>query len=518
MAADTTYGKPGGKNPEQGRARGVFYGHPGFAKNRNLNDVIGQYLAAISVDDVPYRAGNTLAGPAIVFQTLPDLSAPEKTARFASKPMSELESTVAAGSTPDSPSDSLGRLARRFVTARLDQLKYGRLVLIDGEQVVAGARGISGTSDELTATVRILDQRFYSSVAFGGAIGAAEAYMDGYWDADNLTKVVRILLQNRDALEGLDHGAARMLRPLRRLLHWTRRNSRSGSRRNIASHYDLGNRFFGLWLDKTMMYSAAVFEHAGMNLEEASEAKLRRICEKLELSADDHVLEIGTGWGGFAIYAARQYGCTVTTTTISREQYEHASKRVSNAGLGDRINLLLEDYRDLTGEYDKIVSIEMVEAVGERYLDDYVSRCSQLLKPDGMMLLQAITIADQRYEQALRSVDFIQRYIFPGGFLPSVTRILSATTQSSDLRLYHLEDIGPHYALTLQHWRERFHAALDSIKRMNFDERFLRMWHYYFCYCEGAFIEQAIGNVQMLLVKPGCRRQPIVPALKKQPG
>jgi cyclopropane-fatty-acyl-phospholipid synthase len=262
-----------------------------------------------------------------------------------------------------------------------------------------------------------------------------------------------------------------------------------------------------------MMYSSAVFEREDMSLEEASEAKLDRICRKLELSAEDHVLEIGTGWGGFAEYAARHYGCRVTTTTISREQYEFARQRIEAAGLSDRVELLLKDYRDLDGEYDKLVSIEMIEAVGHEYMDTYFDQCARLLRKDGMMLLQAITIADQRYQTALKSVDFIQRYIFPGGFLPSMTAMLDSVTRTTDMRIYHLEDIGEHYAETLKHWREGFARNLNRIWSMNYGEEFLRMWHYYYCYCEGAFRERAIGNVQVLFVKPGSRRDPLVPVL-----
>ena len=261
------------------------------------------------------------------------------------------------------------------------------------------------------------------------------------------------------------------------------------------------------------MYSSAVFERPGMSLKEASEAKLDRICRKLELTPDDHVLEIGTGWGGFAVYAARHYGCRVTTTTISREQFEFASERVKSEGLADRIELLMRDYRDLDGQYDKLVSIEMIEAVGHEYMDTYFNHCASLLKEDGMMLLQAITIADQRYQAATRSVDFIQKYIFPGGFLPSVTAILDAVTRNTNMRIYHLEDIGAHYAETLKHWRESFTNNLNEILPMGYGEEFLRMWHYYYCYCEGAFRERAIGDVQVLFIKPSSRREPVLAAL-----
>lgn len=409
---------------------------------------------------------------------------------------------------PDNALGLLQRAARKLLVGRLQHIQSGRLKITD-----CGTSQYFGNEDELKASISVTDPRFYSSVAFGGALGAAEAYMLGYWNCDNLTAVVRILVRNRNVLENLDSGVSRIGTPILKFAHWINRNTRSGSRRNISAHYDLGNDFFKLWLDESMMYSSAVFEHDEMSLEEASIAKLDRICRKLELSPDDHVLEIGTGWGGFAVYAAGHYGCKVTTTTISQEQYEFAKERVEKAGLKDLVTLLLQDYRDLEGEYDKIVSIEMIEAVGHRYLNTYFGQCSNLLKKNGMMLLQSITIADQRYKEALKSVDFIQRYIFPGGFLPSVTALAESVTKSTNMRVYHLEDIGAHYAETLRQWRERFGANINKIWPMGYEEQFLRMWQYYFCYCEGAFTERAIGNVQVLLVKPECRRTPIVPSL-----
>jgi len=403
----------------------------------------------------------------------------------------------------------LDALGRRLVLAQLGRLRRGRLTLVDsGERFEFGTAGPGPH-----AVVEVSDPRFFGLTAFGGTVGAAEAYLSGYWNSANLTRVVRLLLANRDVLEGMEGGAAALSAPLRKLAHWLNRNTRRGSRRNIAAHYDLGNEFFALWLDPTMMYSCAVFEREDMTLEQASTAKLDRICRKLELDASDHVLEIGTGWGGFALHAAGRYGCRVTTTTISREQYEYAKARIAAAGLEDRVECLLKDYRDLDGRYDKVVSIEMVEAVGHEYLDTYLEQCSTLLEDDGMLLLQAITIADQRYRDALKSVDFIQKFIFPGGFLPSVTALLDAATRATDMRIYHLEDIGAHYAITLRRWREAFTHNLARIWELGFDEPFVRMWHYYYCYCEGAFAERAIGNVQLLFVKPGARRAPIVPPL-----
>lgn len=402
----------------------------------------------------------------------------------------------------------LDRLARRKVLDRLGRIENGELLIREGSR--SRTIGRRDAADGLHAEIRIQDPRFYSDVAFGGSIGAAEAYIRGYWEASDLTAVVRLLLRNRHVLEGMETGLARLTRPLQKVFHRINENSRRGSRRNIAAHYDIGNDFFQLWLDERMMYSAAVFEEPGMSLDEASTAKLDRLCRKLELGPEDHLLEIGTGWGGFAIYAAQHYGCRVTTTTISREQYELAQQRVSEAGLDDRITLLMKDYRDLDGQYDKIVSIEMIEAVGHKYFDTYFETCSRLLKPSGMMALQSITIADQRYAGALKSVDFIQRYIFPGGCLPSLTAMSDSLTRSSDMRIVHSEDIGPHYATTLAHWRDRFVDQLEAVRKQGYSADFIRLWKYYLGYCEGAFIERAIGNVQLLLAKPLNRRAPFL--------
>ena len=307
----------------------------------------------------------------------------------------------------------------------------------------------------------------------------------------------------------MDGSLSRLKLPLHKILHWFNRNTRQGSRRNIEAHYDLGNELFEQFLDPSMMYSSAYYQTPTMPLETAAIAKLDRICLKLDLTPEDHVLEIGTGWGGFAIHAASHYGCRVTTTTISRQQYELACQRVTQAGLQDRVTVLLDDYRDLQGQFDKLVSIEMIEAVGHQYLSTYFSKCSRLLKPNGMMLLQAITIADQQYNSALREVDFIKRYIFPGGFLPSIAVMTNSIAKDTDMKLFHLEDIGLHYAMTLRDWHLRFFANLDKIKTLGYSDTFVRMWDFYLCYCQGAFLERAIGTVQMLLVKPVCQRAPV---------
>ena len=394
-------------------------------------------------------------------------------------------------------------LAERLLRGRLSALEHGLLVLDDGRREEAfGART---ARCDLQARVRVHDPRFFGEIAYGGSVGAGEAYMLGYWSADDLTAAMRILLQNRAVLDGMEEGLAALSAPLRRALHWAARNTRGGSRRNIAAHYDLGNEFFALFLDPTMMYSSAVFERPGMTLQEASAAKLERICRRLGLKPGDRVLEIGAGWGGFALHAAHRHGCHVTTTTISDEQYHLARERVDAAGLGHRIRLLREDYRDLEGRYDKLVSIEMIEAVGHEYLETFFAKCGALLKDDGLMLLQAITIADQRYDSARKSVDFIRKHIFPGSCIPSVSRLALAAARASDLRLSHLEDIGPHYATTLRLWRENLAHAWAELRALGYPAEFARKWEFYFSYCEAGFAERALGDVQALFVKPLAR-------------
>jgi cyclopropane-fatty-acyl-phospholipid synthase len=407
------------------------------------------------------------------------------------------------GERPEQVS-ALTRLAKFLVLAQLQKIRHGRLRLIDGDlDLRFGERSAAGPFD---LTVRVHGARFYSDVAFGGTVGAGEAYINGLWDCGQLTDLVRLFVVNREMMNDLDNGWSRISAPLLKLAHWLNRNDRGGSRRNIAAHYDLGNRFFELFLDETMAYSCAIFPHADSTLAQASRAKFDAACAKLALAPGQHLLEIGTGWGGLAIHAAERYGCRVTTTTISREQFDYARERIERAGLGKRITLLLEDYRDLRGEYDALVSIEMIEAVGHQYLETYFRKCSGLLKPDGAMLLQAITIRDQLYESQLRSVDFIKRFIFPGGDLLSVRVMIDAVARYTDMKLFHLEDIGPHYARTLKMWRERFRARIAEVRSQGYPESFLRLWEYYLCYCEGGFEERQLGDVQMLLTKPRSRR------------
>ncbi|HSO80009.1 MAG TPA: cyclopropane-fatty-acyl-phospholipid synthase family protein [Chromatiaceae bacterium] len=394
---------------------------------------------------------------------------------------------------------ALQALARRLVLDKLARLQSGQLRVSEADRQWQFGAG------EPLLQVEVRNPAFWPALAFGGTVGAGESFMAGDWDCEDLTGLVCLLLRNRPAMMDMEGGIARLSAPLRALLHRARRNDRAGSRRNIAAHYDLGNDFYLLWLDETLMYSSAVFERPDMTLAEASTAKLERICRKLALKPGDEVLEIGTGWGGFALHAAGRHGCRVTSLTLSQEQLELARERVAAAGLADRVEVRLCDYRDQQGQFDKLVSIEMVEAVGAEHLETYFRQCGRLLKPAGAMLLQAITIADQRYEAALKEVDFIQKHIFPGGFLPSVTALASAMTRACDLRTVHLEDIGLHYAETLARWRENFLARLDAVRALGFDTRFIRMWHFYLSYCEGGFRERDLGTVQMLLAKPGWR-------------
>ena len=410
------------------------------------------------------------------------------------------EATARLAPARDTRPSVLDALGKRAVLAKLAALRDGCLVMVEGNERHRFGKPSAALPEPVV--IHVHDARLYGDVAFGGSVGAGEAYMRGYWTSAQLVDVVRLFVLNMDTLDGLETGLARFTNPLRKAVHALRRNSRAGSRRNIAAHYDLGNEFFRSFLDETLMYSSATFEHATQSLHDAQLARLDRICRKLELGPDDHLLEIGTGWGGLALHAAQHFGCRVTTTTISREQWTLARERVHAAGLEGRIEVLCEDYRDLTGTYDKLVSIEMIEAIGHEYHDTYFARCAQLLKPEGAMLLQAITIADQRYERARSSVDFIQRYIFPGSCIPSVAALSDSIARASDLRVFDLEDIGPHYATTLAHWRQNFRANLPHIRALGYDDTFIRMWEYYLCYCEGGFAERVLGDVMMLLVKP----------------
>ena len=395
----------------------------------------------------------------------------------------------------------LDRGARRLVLSRLQGLRSARLILEDP----LGLTTVGSGSEELHVQVR--DPRFYREVLLGGHVGACESFTRGGWTTRDLVPLFQAFVADAATMDGLESGLTRWRKPLEALALFLRRNHRQGARRNIAAHYNLGNSFFAEWLDPTMTYSAGVFPHAGASLEAASIEKIDRLCQRLDLKPEHHLLEIGTGWGGFAMHAARHYGCRVTTTTISREQAALARMRFREAGLENRITLLEQDYRDLKGQYDRLVSVEMVEAVGHDHHETYFARCAELLTTDGLAAFQAITIRDQRYDLARRHEDFIKRHIFPGSCLLSNERILSVTRRATDLGLLGLEDITEDYARTLAHWGDRFRAAWDRLLADGGDEEFLRAWEIYLAYCEAGFRERHLGCVQFVMAKPGYRDQ-----------
>jgi cyclopropane-fatty-acyl-phospholipid synthase len=395
--------------------------------------------------------------------------------------------------------DAVSRAARRLVLRALAGVEGGTL------------------ADGLEAELTVHRPRFYRRVLFGGGLGAAAAYLDGDWDSPDLTALLRLMIRARAAADALDGGAARLGRALGWAGHLLRPNTRRGARRNVHDHYDLGNDFFARMLDPSMTYSCGVFERPAMSLEEAQLAKYARLCRMLALQPDDEVIEIGSGWGGFALYAARHHGCHVTSTTISRAQHEEAEARVREAGLEDRVSILQKDYRDLEGRFDKLVSIEMIEAVGSAHLGRFLACCSSLLRPTGRAALQAITIAEQEYPRYRRSVDFIQRYVFPGSCILSTAALADAVARHSDLRLAQLEDIGPHYARTLAHWRAHVHAQREAIRGAGRPERFLRLWDYYLSYCEAGFAERYLGDMQLLLRKPEATAEDPLPQREGRP-
>jgi cyclopropane-fatty-acyl-phospholipid synthase len=403
-------------------------------------------------------------------------------------------------------------ISRWLVLRLLSHIKGGQIVLL--EQFADPASGeplVLGSLDPerpLRVRLQVNSPRFYRSL-LRGSVGMGESYMAGLWDCDDLVGLTRIAALNVTGLDRLRRIFTPVLIPIQRWTRWLARNTPGRSRKQIEAHYDLGNDMFGLFLDPTMMYSCALFEQPGATLEEASLAKLERICSQLKLGAEDHVLEIGTGWGGFAVYAAERYGCRVTTTTISREQHAYATERVREAGLADRVTVLLEDYRALEGTYDKLVSIEMIEAVGWRDFPTFFRCCSDLLREDGAMMLQAIVIDDRAYEVEKAGRSFINTYIFPGGCLPSMEVISRTVAKATDLRQVNLEDITAHYAITLARWRERFLEAAEAVTELGYDERFRRLWELYLSYCEGGFAERRIQDVQLLLAKPGYRAEPL---------
>jgi len=399
----------------------------------------------------------------------------------------------------------LENFAQTQLEKRLRKIPHGILVIEDGPE--SKSFGDKKLLADISAKIVIHDPSAYRDIAFGGSIGAAEAYMLGKWSSPNLVDLVRLMSINIDFLNTIDDSKPLTHRLFDKVYHWFNRNTADKARQNISAHYDLSNEFFALFLDPEMMYSSAMFAHAEVGLNEAAVYKLDVICRKLDLQASDHLLEIGTGWGGMAIHAAKNYGCRVTTTTISKEQYEAACQRVAEAGLEDRVSVIFEDYRNLEGNYDKLVSIEMVEAVGHEFYQQYFGGCASLLKPDGLMLIQAITVPDQRYRYTRNSVDFIQRYIFPGGSLPGHEVVMSSIRKHTDMQMIGMEEMGEDYAKTLEVWRQRFLSRLDEVKALGFDDVFIRMWDYYLCYCQGAFEERVIGTAQILFARPEWRQK-----------
>ena len=393
----------------------------------------------------------------------------------------------------------LDKRCRSLVFSVLAKIDYGQIELVDHSERFLFPEFAENKS--LLGRINIHDRSVYRDFVKGGSIGAAEAFIAGKWSSPNLTTVIRIFARAQQQTDALEQQRPWLTKLKYALLHRGNRNSEAGSKKNILAHYDLGNELYSRFLDPEMMYSSAIYPQEDASLAQAQLHKLSTICQRLELKASDHLLEIGTGWGGLAIYAAQEYGCKVTTTTISDAQHAYAKSRIEQLGLGDKITLLKRDYRELTGEYDKLVSIEMIEAVGFEYLPSFFKQCNQRLKPGGKLLIQSITIADQRFDYYKRSVDFIQRYIFPGGFLPSITVLAQNLTQHTELVTESIDDIGLDYAKTLAHWRDAFLNSWSELTEFGYDEQFKRLWLYYFAYCEGAFLERSTSTVHMVARK-----------------
>jgi|TARA_B110000259_G_scaffold181308_1_gene223165 cyclopropane-fatty-acyl-phospholipid synthase len=387
--------------------------------------------------------------------------------------------------------------SKRIVFSLLKKLVDGHIRLIEGDHEIE-----FGHSDaSIQATITIHDQKAYSRILWGGSIGAGEAYVEGLWSSDNLVDVIRLFSRNLATLEKHEQRFGFLLNIINMFKHRLNRNSKAGSRTNVAAHYDLSNDMYQCFLDEAMQYSSGIFPHETATLEEAQQYKLKTICESLNLSEDDHLLEIGTGWGGLACYAAKNYGCQVTTTTISEAQFELAQQRIDDEDLNHKITLLKKDYRDLTGQYSKIVSIEMIEAVGHKFMPTYFAMLDKLLKPGGKSFIQAITMNDQRYDSYVNNVDFIQRNIFPGGHLPSVSVICDLVKNNTNMYMKQLSDYRIDYAKTLSAWRLSFLDNREAIQSLGFSDDFIRLWEYYFCYCEGGFRESAIGLAHIELIK-----------------
>jgi cyclopropane-fatty-acyl-phospholipid synthase len=393
----------------------------------------------------------------------------------------------------------LDKRCRSLVMGVFAKFSYGQLEVVEGKNHSYFPENVTDAS--INGKIHIHDISVYRDFVKGGSIGAAEAFIEGKWSSPNLTNVIRIFAKAQQQTDSLEANKSWSSKLKNTVSHWQNRNTQSGSKRNILAHYDLGNELYTRFLDPDMMYSSAIYPHESASLDEAQQHKLATICQRLSLNADDHLLEIGTGWGGLAIYAAQNYGCHVTTTTISDAQYAYAQSRIEKLGLGDKITLLKKDYRDLNGSFDKVVSIEMIEAVGYDFLPSFFKQCNDRLKEGGKLLIQSITIADQRFKYYKTNVDFIQRYIFPGGFLPSVNVLSQHLTDHSEMVIESLDDIGLDYAKTLAHWRDNFLVSWSTLSTLGYDETFKRLWLYYFAYCEGAFLERSTSTVHLVARK-----------------
>ena len=387
---------------------------------------------------------------------------------------------------------------KRILFKKLKGLKTGELTIIDGSEI--HVFGIP--KSELKATLTVSSQEFYVFLGSGGTNGAAEAFTAGYWSADNLVELIQIIIRNKKTMEGLESGLARLTNPITKIIHRLRQNTLKGSKSNILAHYDLSNDFYKLWLDSTMTYSSGIFLNKKSSMLDASVEKLDRLCRKLNLNSSDHVLEIGTGWGSFATHAAKNYGCKVTTTTISDNQFNYVAELISKENLDNKITLLNKDYRELEGVFDKVVSIEMIEAVGSDFVPGFFEKASSLLKKNGLMALQGITYNDPDFNAYKNSVDFIRKYIFPGSCLISLSQVEKAIKEKTDLIMLDTEDITLHYARTLEIWRKDFENVLPQVRELGFSDPFIRIWVFYLVYCEAGFLENLIGDFQFIFAKP----------------
>lgn len=415
--------------------------------------------------------------------------------------MEKTASSLSEDKNTDSKVSLANNIYQKIVFSVLNRITGVGITICDKQINDGKPTHFGDPQAELQAQINIHDSSVYKALATGGSIAAAEAYIDNLWSSPNLTRLIEVFAVCQDQLDELEKKMSWFTKLKNSLFHKRNKNSQTGSKNNILAHYDLGNELYTRFLDPEMMYSSAIYSEHATDLDAAQKNKLHLICERLELKATDRLVEIGSGWGGLAIYAASNYGCHVTTTTISDAQHDYAKQRIESLGLQDKITLLKEDYRNLTGTYDKLVSIEMIEAVGFEFYSEFFNKCDSLLKPSGKMLIQAITIADQRFEHYKNNVDFIQRYIFPGGCLPSIEKMTSHLRQDTKMVLHELHDIGLDYAQTLNEWRERFNEKWPELTQFGFDERFKRLWNYYLCYCEGAFLQRATSTVHFIARK-----------------